>query len=163
DRPAPGPELASRGPPRPVAARVRPQRHGQGDDSVPPGHRARPGEGRDELPERRPAPVAEARVGRRPGRVARVTPGRGPVAGGVTGGSRPTPTRSSGGSGRRPPGGVPTRRRSSGAAGGPRVGSGNATGGTGSVGRGQRPGGRSTGGMATPEATDPLVLLCPSG
>ena len=68
DGPAPRPVLAAGGRAGPAAARVRPRRHGQGADPVPPGRRAGPGRGRDDLPERGAAPLAEAGTGRHPGR-----------------------------------------------------------------------------------------------
>ena len=71
DDPLPRPVLAARGRAGAAAARVPPRRHGQGPDAVPPGRRPGPRRGRDGLPQRGPAPLAEAGAGRDPGRDAR--------------------------------------------------------------------------------------------
>src|SRR6516165_6874787 len=67
DRPLPRPRVAAGGTSGPTASRVPAQRHGQGADPVPPGRWPRPAQGRDGLPQRGPARLAQARVDRHPG------------------------------------------------------------------------------------------------
>src|SRR5947209_1987385 len=56
----PRPLLAAGGRAGPPTPRVPPRRHGEGPDAVPPGRRPGPRARRDELPQRGPAPLAEA-------------------------------------------------------------------------------------------------------
>ena len=62
DDPLSGPVVAARGRAGAATARVPPRRHGQGPDAVPPGRRSRPCQGRDGLPERRPASLAQGEL-----------------------------------------------------------------------------------------------------
>ncbi len=69
--PLPGPLLAARGRPGPLAARVPASGDGQGPGAVPTRRRPRPPARCDGRPQRGPAPLAQAAAGRGPGRHAR--------------------------------------------------------------------------------------------
>src|SRR4051794_14677062 len=71
DRPSPRSELAATRGASASAARIHPQRHGQGADPVPPRRRAGARRGGQDVPQRGASPLAEARVVGDPGRAAR--------------------------------------------------------------------------------------------
>ena len=93
DRPPPRPELATGGSAGSATARVHPQRDSQGSHTVPPRRRAHARRGRDDVPQRGAAPLAEAGTVRGPGRVARASAHGAGIAGRVGGaGSRGCPS-----------------------------------------------------------------------
>ena len=84
----------TQGDPRAAAARVPARRHGQRADAVPSGRRPRPRQRREDLPQRGPASLAQARVDRDPRRDARpsVDAGRRPARGLGAAGRRASPS-----------------------------------------------------------------------